>query len=120
MGRGARGRCEGRARAVLAQRRRRGERGTCGARSTARTKPDLPRGRAPARRGARGGGEAFATRVAELVEAAAAREPLGGLTRYARDRVEVAVVMEEGQGGALGDRGNNEIDGRRAAVLAPG
>ncbi len=38
---------------------------------------------------------------------------------YARDRVEVAVVMEEGRVVHFGDRSDQQIDRRGAAVLAP-
>ena len=56
---------------------------------------------------------------APSVEAAASRQPFHRLARHARDRVEVAVVVEEGRAVHLRDCRDQEVDRRRAAVLAP-
>ena len=53
------------------------------------------------------------------VEAAASRQPFHRLARHARDRVEVAVVVEEGRAVHLRDCRDQEVDRRRAPVLAP-
>ena len=53
-----------------------------------------------------------------LVEAAAASQPDGRLIRDAGDRIEVSVVMDEGQAMLFGDRGDDQIRWRRPTMLA--
>lgn len=61
----------------------------------------------------------FANRVFELVEAAAAREPLGLLPRNASDRVEVSVVVKKRCFSGRGDSRDEKVERlRRPSVLA--
>lgn len=60
----------------------------------------------------------FANRVFELVEAAAAREPLGLLPRNASDRVEVSVVVKKRCFSGRGDSRDEKVERLRPSVLA--